>query len=263
MANLDKLLKVAQCNSKETLSKEEEMKLGECIQSPTTTGISKQEAIEKLVLKNIRLVLKICHRYKRKEFDFEDLVSYGILGLFTAAQKFDPSRENRFASYARHWIKEAIMKAIREYSGIPKIPVYLVKNLWCVTRILSKDDAISNVDLAKRANITEKDAAYLRSLIFKIVQFDVSHVKGSPSTPEDVYALKERDKLIYKVLREILTEDEFIVLAYTYELCRYTKMTFERIEEELHIKNPRRLKAEALKKLRNNPTIQGLHKEGW
>lgn len=263
MANLDGLLKVAQKDKKKTLSREDEVKLGMIIQSPTSTKISKRKAIERLVFKNIFLVLKICHKYKRKEFDFEDLVGYGILGLFTAAQKFDPTRENRFASYARHWIKEAVMKAIREYSGMPKIPVYLVKDLWCVSRILSKNDEISDADLAKRARISEKDATYLRSLMFKFIQFDASCVEGSPATPEDEYALKERDKLIYETLHKILTENEFTVLAHIHELCGYTKMTFARIENELGIKNPRRLKAEALKKLNNNPTMLELYKDGW
>ena len=262
MANLDDLLKVVQRDKKKILSKEEEVKLGEIIQSPTSTEISKQKAIEDLVLCNIRLVLKICHGYKRKEFEFEDLVNYGILGLYKAAQKFDPLRKNRFASYARHWIKEAIMKAIREYSGIPKIPVYLVKNLWCVTRILAADDTISDDDLAKRADISEKDAAYLRSLIFKVVQFDTAYIKGSPETPEAIYALKERNELIHKILRETLTKNEFIVLAHVYELCGHTKMTLERIENELYIKNPSSIKAKAVKKLRNSTIIQELYKEG-
>lgn len=263
MVNLDTLLKTVQQDKKKTLSKEEEVKLGTIIQSSSSTEISKQKAIEQLVLKNILLVVKICHKYKRKEFDFEDLVGYGILGLFTAARKFDPARENRFASYARHWIKEAVMKAIREYSGMPKIPVYLVKNLWSVARVLSKDETITNEDLAIRAGVTEKDAAYLRSLMFKFVQFDASYIKGSPTTPEDVYALKERDELIHETLRQVLTANEFTVLAHVHELYGHTKMTFAQIENELNIKNPHRLKAEALKKLGNNITMLGLHKEGW
>lgn len=263
MANLDELLKAVQKDKKKTLSKEEEVKLGEIIQSSTSTEISKQKAIEKLVLKNIFLVLKICHGYKRKEFEFEDLVSYGILGLFTAARKFDPTRENRFASYARHWIKEAIMKAIREYSGLPKIPVYLVKNLWLVTRILAKDGTMTDEALAKNAGISEKDASYLRTLMFKFIQFDASYVEKRPGTPEDLYVLKERDALIYEVLSTLLTEDEFTVLSHTHELCGHTKMTLAKIEDELEIKNPRRLKVEALKKLSNNPIMRELHKEGW
>jgi len=269
MANLDDLLKAVQKDKKKILSKEEEKKLGTIIQSSTSSKGSKQKAIEKLVLNNVRLALKICHKYKRKEFDLEDLMGYGILGLFTAAQKFDPIRGIRFASYARHWIKDSIMKAIREYRGTPKIPVYLVKNLWNVARILSKEgEEISDVDLAKRADISEKDAAYLRSLMFKFIQFDASYVEKNPITPitpEDIYALKERDKLIYDTLHEILTEKEFEVLAHTHELCGYVKMTFVQIEDALGIKNPRRLKAQALKKLNSNKTMQRLYtdKTGW
>jgi RNA polymerase sigma factor (sigma-70 family) len=261
MVNLNALLKVAQ-QDKKILSSEEEITLGTIIQSPTSTEISKRTAIEKLVMSNIRLVLKICHKYKRQEFDFEDLVGYGILGLYTAAQKFDPTFKTRFASYARYWIKDGIMKALREYSGVPKIPVYLVKNLWCVAHILSKNGELTDKDLAASADISEKDAAYSRSLMFKAVQFDASYVKECPETPEDIYASKERDKLIYEILHKVLTIDEFTVLAHTYELCGYTKMTFAQIETELGIKNSSKLKVEALKKLRNSGLMQGLYKEG-
>lgn len=266
MANLDELLKTVQKDKKKILSKKEEEKLGKVIQSSTSTKISKQTAIETLVLSNLRLALKICHKYKRKEFELEDLMGYGILGLFTAAQKFDPTRGIRFASYARHWIKESIMKAVREYGGTPKIPVYLVKNLWNIARILSKEgEKISDADLAKRANILEKDAIYLRSLMFKFIQLDAPYAERNPVTPEDIYALKERDKLIYDTLHKILTEEEFEVLAHTHELCGHVKMTLVQIENVLGIKNPRRLKAQALKKLNSDKIMQRLYtdKTGW
>lgn len=263
MANLDGLLKLARQGNSKTLSKEEEVRLGEIIRSSDSTEAARQNAIRLLVYKNIFLVLKLSHGYKRKEFEFEDLVGYGILGLFTAARKFDPTWENRFASYARHWIKESIMKAIREYSGMPKIPVYLVKNLWRVTRILAKDDNISDAALAAQAEISEKDALYLRSLMFKFIQFDASYVEGNTVTPEVIYQLKERDRLIHQVLSNCLTPDEFTVLAHTHELCGYTKMTFAKMEEELDIKHPRKLKTDALKKLRQDSIMLGLHREGW
>jgi len=262
MASLDDLLRTVQ-KDKKLLSKEEEIKLGEIIQSPTSSEISKQTAIKTLVLKNIYLVVKICHKYKRKEFEFEDLVSYGILGLYKAAYKFDPTRKNRFASYARHWIKDGIMKAIREYSGLPKIPVYLVKNLWHTARILVNEEKISDEELGNMVGISEKNAAYLRTLMFKAVKFDESYVTNFPKTPEEDFAEKEKNQLIYKTLHEVLTEDEFIVLAHIHELCGFKKMTFARIENELNIKNPRKLKAAAMKKLKKNEILQVVFKEGF
>lgn len=262
MTNIEKLLKTTQQDKHKTLSREEEVKLGTIIQSSSSTDAAKQKAIQTLVLKNILLVLKLCHKYKRKEFELEDLVGYGILGLFTAARKFDPSRKNRFASYARHWIKESMMKAIREYSGMPKIPVYLVKDLWNITRILSKNDEYNDDQLAELTGIPKNNVTYLRTLLFKSVQFKAEYVEVSPITPEDEYAQKERDKLILTTLKKLLTIDEFEVLAHTCELWGYAKMTFAMLESDLRIKNPRKLKADALKKLSKNNILKILYEEG-
>jgi RNA polymerase sigma factor (sigma-70 family) len=265
MANLDDILKAAysgKADDRKTLTKEEEVELGTIIQSSDTSDSEKQAAIDRLVLKNVFLVLKIVHKYKRKEFDFEDLVSYGILGLFKAAAKYDPTRKNRFASYARHWIKESVMKAVREYSGRPKIPVYLVKNLWNVSRVLSQNDTIDNTILAQQANVSVEDAAYLRSLLFKFVQFDNAYSEIDPHTPEEEFIQREREQMIIAQLKQCLTPEQFTVLAYSCELCGYPKMTFAKIEEVFHIKNSRRIKADAMRELKKSEALQVLYKEG-
>ncbi len=265
MASLNDILKAAytgRIDDKKTLSKEEEIELGLIIQSPDSLDDEKQAAIDRLVLKNIFLVLKIVHRYKRKEFEFEDLVSYGILGLYKAAVKYDCSRQNRFASYARHWIKDAVMKAIREYSGRPKIPVYLVKNLWSVSRILTQNENLVDEDLAQRANISVADAKYLRSLLFKFVQFDNAYSEIDLNTPEVVFIKQEREQMINKCLKENLTEEQFTVIVHSCELCGHAKMTFTQIEKIFGIKNSRRIKIEAMEILKNSEMLQILYKEG-
>jgi len=263
MACINDLLKFI---DRAILTKEEEIRLGKIIQSKTTLPEEKHKAITELVTRNIYLVLKFAHNYKkRKEFEFEDIVSYGIIGLFTAAEKYNPEDyTNRFASYARHWIKESIMKAIREYSGLPKIPVYLVKNLWNVTRILSKQvHECDDETLAKLAGISEVDANYLRTLLFKSIQFENVHSEIDPDTPEEVYIKKERMSLIIKQLKKILTKDEFYVIAHTFgfEVFGFCKMSFNEIEETYHIKNPQRLKGTAIKKLKTNNILKLLYEE--
>ncbi len=47
-------------------------------------------------------------------FDFEDLVSYGILGLINAAERYDGDRGTPFASYAAIRIRGAVMDALRD-----------------------------------------------------------------------------------------------------------------------------------------------------
>jgi len=262
MADINELLKLI---DRKTLSKEEEIKLGELIQSSSSTKAEKHTAINALVIKNIYLVLKYAHTYKRKEFDFEDIVSYGILGLFTAAEKFDPScYTNRFASYARHWIKESIMKAIREYSGLPKIPVYLVKNLWNVTRILSHQSVdCDDYTLSKLAGISEEEAKYLRTLLFKSIQFETIHSELDTNTPEDLYTKQERIELMLTQLKTILSDDEFCVIVHTFGFddLGFCKMSFAEISESFNIKNPQHLKSVAIKKLKKSNILKLLYEE--
>lgn len=244
-----------------TLTKDEEIKLGNIIQNLNTSEYKRKEAINTLVLRNIYLVLKLVHKYKRTSFDFEDLVGYGIIGLFKAAEKYDSSRSNRFASYARHWIKESVMKAIREYSGVPKIPVYLVKNLWCITRIISKNDGISDEDLAKKSELPIPTVRYLRGLLFKTVQFDPEYTEADNNTPEHSYIERERTHIFQDALTRLLTSDEFIVLSYSCELNGCKKMTFANIEQEFNIKNARKLKVSAIIKLEQDSKLGTLRND--
>ena len=75
-------------------------------------------------------------------------------------------------------------------------------------------------------------------------------------------AEKERDELIFSTLNKLLTADELEVLAHTWEMWGYAKMTFAVLESDLGIKNPRKLKADALKKLSKNDILKILYEEG-
>ena len=46
--------------------------------------------------------------------DLDDLIHAGILGLFDAAEKFDPGKHVVFQSYAKHRIKGAILDSLRQ-----------------------------------------------------------------------------------------------------------------------------------------------------
>ena len=254
--NVEILLRTMQAKGDpKTLTKDEEIALGIIIQNPDSSDYAKRESINTLVLRNIYLVLKLVHKYKRTSFDFEDLVGYGILGLFTAARKYDPNRANRFASYARHWIKESVMKAIREYSGTPKIPVYLVKDLWNVTRVLSKNEGVSDDELSKLSGLSTTSVQHLRGLLFKTVQFDPDYTEVDHETPEQVFIEKEHDFVFQDTLSRLLTPDESIVLSYSFELSGCKKMTFANIESEFNIKNARKLKVSAFEKLSKDPKL--------
>jgi RNA polymerase sigma-32 factor len=80
------------------------------------------EAAHKLVLANLRLVVKIAmdfHRYWMK--NLMDLIQEGNVGLMHAVRKFDPHKGIKFSYYASFWIKAYILKFIMENWKLVKI----------------------------------------------------------------------------------------------------------------------------------------------
>jgi RNA polymerase sigma-32 factor len=70
------------------------------------------EAARKLVLSNLRLVVKIAMEYRRAWTNTLDLIQEGNLGLLQATQRFDPYQGVKLSSYAAYWIRAYILKYI-------------------------------------------------------------------------------------------------------------------------------------------------------
>jgi RNA polymerase sigma-32 factor len=68
------------------------------------------EAARRLVLSNLRLVVKIALEYRRSWTQLLDLVQEGNVGLLQAVQRFDPAQGVKLASYAAYWIRAYILK---------------------------------------------------------------------------------------------------------------------------------------------------------
>jgi len=71
-----------------------------------------RDALEQLVGSHLRLVVKIARGFAGYGLPLADLVAEGNVGLMQAAEKFDPTRGFRFATYAMWWIRAAIQEYI-------------------------------------------------------------------------------------------------------------------------------------------------------
>jgi len=74
---------------------------------------------------NLRLVVRIAHRFQRSGLTLHDRVQEGNLGLMKAVDRFDPDRGFRFSTYASWWIKHAIRRAVVNRDRVVRLPAHL------------------------------------------------------------------------------------------------------------------------------------------
>ncbi|HHT64454.1 MAG: sigma-70 family RNA polymerase sigma factor [Caldicoprobacterales bacterium] len=86
------------------------------------------QALDTLVDKNKNLVWSRVKRYEktyRHKLTEDDLFQDGVIGMITAAERFDSSREARFTTYALWWIDQQILRGIMNSGFTVRVPVHI------------------------------------------------------------------------------------------------------------------------------------------
>jgi RNA polymerase sigma factor (sigma-70 family) len=85
-------------------------------------------AREALILANLGLAVEIARRFRSPGMATDDLLQEAKLGLVRAADRFDPETHRcRFSSYAVHWIRKYIHRALVENRSLVRVPSYLYR----------------------------------------------------------------------------------------------------------------------------------------
>jgi RNA polymerase primary sigma factor len=80
------------------------------------------QARNHLVRANLRLVARVAQWYQGRGLELADLVAEGTLGLIRAAELFDPSVGTRFSTYAVHWVKQSMRRALVDTAPTIRLP---------------------------------------------------------------------------------------------------------------------------------------------
>lgn len=142
------------------LSEDEEKRLARLMRSGTS--FEQNEARQKLIESNLRLVVHLARRYAgRAALPLLDIVQEGNLGLMRAVESFDPGRGRRLSSYATKPIRESINRAIAAQSRSIRLPGHLsaaIQKLQRLQRELSQSlgRSPSRDELGRAAGMTHE-----------------------------------------------------------------------------------------------------------
>ncbi len=78
---------------------------------------------EKLIIEYAPLIKFIAQKIAVRlpsNIEFDDLVSSGVIGLMDAIDKYDPTRDNKFKTYAEFRIRGAILDELRAQDWVPR-----------------------------------------------------------------------------------------------------------------------------------------------
>lgn len=83
-------------------------------------------ARDQMIRANLRFVVSRARKFMGRGLSLQDLIQEGNIGLVSAVQRFDPSRNTRFTTYAKFWIDQAMRNALENMATTVRVPGYAI-----------------------------------------------------------------------------------------------------------------------------------------
>ena len=229
-----------------------------------------QEAKNKLIQCNLRLVLFVAKKYSHSKRSIEDLVQDGNMGLMTAVDRFDYTRGFKFSTYAYNWINQSITRELANQNKTIRIPVHLIERINQMHRAeralsVSLGYEPSDEEIAKKMECTVEQIRNMHAISQTIVSLDSPVgedqdatygdfiVDQTASKADEEAEHKDLQTKLSNVMDKALTEKEKAVLVYRFGLDGGEPMTLDEVGSIYHVTRERirQIEAKALRKMRS------------